>query len=79
MTESKTSAVDKANYKIGWWLSAALEDPEVSTEMKADINAWFEAHQPGQPKKYCPHDLGSIGCRLTSHDLACVCEIKGDK
>lgn len=38
---------DKADYKIGWWLSAALEDPAVSAEMKADINAWFEAHQPG--------------------------------
>lgn len=37
----------KADYKIGWWLSAALEDPAVCAEMKADINAWFEAHQPG--------------------------------
>jgi hypothetical protein len=40
-------AVQKADYKIGWWLSAALEDPAVCEEMKADINAWFEAHQPG--------------------------------
>ncbi len=37
---------DRADYKIGWWLSAALEDPSVCAEMKADINAWFEAHQP---------------------------------
>ncbi|MFA5951535.1 MAG: hypothetical protein WC807_14745 [Hyphomicrobium sp.] len=37
----------KADYKIGWWLSGALEDPNVCAEMKADINAWFEAHQPG--------------------------------
>lgn len=36
---------DSANYKIGWWLSAALEDTNVCAEMKADINAWFEAHQ----------------------------------
>ena len=38
---------DRADYKIGWWLSAALEDPNVCAEMKADIHAWFEAHQPG--------------------------------
>ena len=38
---------DKADYKIGWWLSGALEDPNVCAEMKTDINAWFEAHQPG--------------------------------
>ena len=37
----------KADYKIGWWLSGALEDPAVCAEMKVDINAWFEAHQPG--------------------------------
>lgn len=40
-------AVEKADYKIGWWLSAALEDSNVCAEMKADIRAWFEAHQPG--------------------------------
>lgn len=38
---------DSANYKIGWWLSAALEDTNVCAEMKADINTWFEAHHPG--------------------------------
>lgn len=32
--------------RIGKWLSAALEDPGVCAEMKADINAWFEAGQP---------------------------------
>lgn len=30
---------------IGRWLSAALEDPTVCAEMKADINAWFLAVQ----------------------------------
>ena len=39
--------IDQADYKIGWWLSGALEDPNVCAEMKADINKWFEAHQPG--------------------------------
>src|SRR5216684_349137 len=38
--------IDQADYKIGWWLSGALEDPNVCAEMKADINKWFEAHQP---------------------------------
>jgi len=32
---------------IGKWLSAALDDPMVCAEMKADINAWFEDGEPG--------------------------------
>ena len=44
---AQSSLRDKADYKIGEWLSAALEDPNVCAEMKADIRAWFEAHQPG--------------------------------
>lgn len=31
---------------IGKWLSAALEDPGVCAEMKADIQAWFDAGEP---------------------------------
>jgi hypothetical protein len=46
-SDEAATARDKADYKIGWWLSGALEDPAVCAEMKADINAWFEAHQPG--------------------------------
>ena len=29
-------------WAVGSWLSAALDDPKVCAEMKADINAWFE-------------------------------------
>lgn len=32
--------------RVGMWLSAALDDPGVCAEMKADIEAWFET-QPG--------------------------------
>jgi hypothetical protein len=39
--------IDQANYKMGWWLAGALEDPTVCAEMKDAINKWFEAHQPG--------------------------------
>ena len=31
---------------IGRWLSAALDDPAVCAEMKADIRAWFAAGEP---------------------------------
>ena len=37
--------LQEANKLVGPWLSAALEDPEVCKEMKADINAWFEAQK----------------------------------
>lgn len=35
-----------AGDKLGAWLSAALDDPNVCDEMKADIRAWFEAFDP---------------------------------
>lgn len=28
--------------RIGWWLSASLDDPMVCDEMKADVEKWFE-------------------------------------
>lgn len=40
------NASAEATYKVGRWLSAALEDPNVCAEMKADINAWIDAGQP---------------------------------
>ncbi len=34
----------EANERLGPWMSAALDDPNVCAEMKADINAWFALH-----------------------------------
>jgi hypothetical protein len=31
--------------RMGWWLSAALEDPKVCEKMKADIKAWFDQYK----------------------------------
>ena len=39
-----------ASEALGGWMSAALEDPKVCAEMKADINAWFAALEPMEPK-----------------------------
>ena len=36
----------KESEALGKWLAAALDDPIVCAEMKADIEAWFEAGQP---------------------------------
>jgi hypothetical protein len=41
-----TATAADASNKIGSWLSAALDDPHVCAEMKADIHAWFNAGQP---------------------------------
>lgn len=35
-----------ASVKLGAWLSAALDDPSVCDEMKADIKEWFSAGEP---------------------------------
>ncbi|WP_156367228.1 hypothetical protein, partial [Novosphingobium sp. KN65.2] len=35
-----------ASAKLGQWLSAALDDPNVCEEMKADIREWFSAGEP---------------------------------
>lgn len=40
------AAPHPASDALGKWLSAALDDPEVCSEMKADIEAWFAAGQP---------------------------------
>lgn len=34
------------NDRLGAWMSAALDDPNVCAEMKADIHAWFESLTP---------------------------------
>src|SRR5262245_3440359 len=34
---------------VGKWLSAALDDPKVCDEMKADINAFFSALEASRP------------------------------
>jgi len=47
---------DHPSHKIGTWLSAALDDPLVCEEMKADIRAWFEAESPVRE----PEEIGRI-------------------
>lgn len=39
--EMQQKANNKADYKIGAWVSAALDDPNVCAEFKADIEFWF--------------------------------------
>jgi hypothetical protein len=36
-------ALVEASGHLGGWMSAALDDPKVCAEMKADINRWFAA------------------------------------
>ena len=38
-----TERFRSASLVVGKWLSAALDDPDVCDEMKADIEAWFNA------------------------------------
>ena len=35
-----------ASVRLGAWLSAALDDPNVCDAMKADIREWFSAGEP---------------------------------
>jgi hypothetical protein len=35
-----------ASVKLGAWMSAALDDPNVCDAMKADIQEWFSAGEP---------------------------------
>ncbi len=39
------------DHLVGSWLSAALEDPKVCREMKADIEAWLDATRLPPPAK----------------------------
>jgi len=53
--QPSTSDPSDITYRIGRWLSAALDDPKVCHEMKADILAWMEAGKPNvQPSDTLP-------------------------
>lgn len=43
----------EASEKLGAWMSAALDDPDVCEAMKADIREWFSA---GEPLAAAPND-----------------------
>lgn len=43
--DDKIAAMITANQRIGKWLSAALDDPNVCADMKADIAAWFDSQK----------------------------------
>jgi hypothetical protein len=55
--------------RIGSWLSAALDDPNVCAEMKADILAWFDA---GMPSRDLPAALAEARVEVAAlqRDLA---------
>jgi len=40
----------EADEALGWWMSAALEDPKVCAEMKAAVTEWFDATWPPAPQ-----------------------------
>jgi hypothetical protein len=41
--------VTEKEERLGFWLSAALDDPKVCDAMKADIRAWFEQFAASAP------------------------------
>jgi len=42
------------NERIGRWMSAALEDPQVCEEMKTDVRAWFAAQESTAKSDWLP-------------------------
>lgn len=44
-TEAQGRAI-MASARLGKWMSAALDDPAVCNDMKADIREWFSAGEP---------------------------------
>ncbi|MEK7817349.1 MAG: hypothetical protein AAB281_03760 [Actinomycetota bacterium] len=52
---------------LGKWLSAALDDPDVCTEMKADIRAWFSS---GEPVEEQLAQLAALATRSEADDGA---------
>ncbi len=51
--DEQRARVIMASVRLGAWMSAALDDPKVCEEMKADIREWFSAGEP-QPG-WCAH------------------------
>lgn len=50
----EVAALVDASDALGFWMSAALEDPKVCDEMKAVINVWFSAIAPFTAAKETP-------------------------
>lgn len=52
MSDEIKALVERGHRKVmidvalGKWLSAALDDPSVCEEMKADVRAWFSSGEP---------------------------------
>ncbi len=58
---------------LGKWLSAALGDPAVCEEMKADINAWFKAGEPLPDGRKCDASISADPPRDCNYPL-CGCD-----
>ena len=79
-TDGQRSAEPKysdAEDRLGAWMAAALDDPKVCAEMKADINRWFAfmASRPSTPDKAGVSDEdvhGAIEAYVLSHDNVSV-------
>jgi hypothetical protein len=58
--EATVAGMRGANTAVGAWLSAALEDPGVCAEMKADISKWFETFDPSAVTDYSRRVQGLV-------------------
>lgn len=44
LAEERQKDAEKAHNKLGFWMSAALSDPNVCEAMKTDIQHWMEVN-----------------------------------
>lgn len=62
VTDANVSRAVMASVKLGAWMSAALDDPNVCDAMKADIREWFSA---GEPVSACAAAIAALGEKHT--------------
>ena len=87
---SAASDVREAAGRMGAWMSAAMDDPQVCEAMKADIRAWFDAGEPIPTR--CPdveavvepeekggyHDVPRTDPALIEHAARALCDSRGE-
>lgn len=54
---AKIERLRVANDKLGFWMSAAIDDPQVCDEMKADVRNWFAAQSEEATPMTNPADI----------------------
>jgi hypothetical protein len=75
LPEEEMQGRGTVNERLGFWLSAALDDPNVCDEFKQDINDWFASQPQTDALKMVRDTLEMSLGELYAPEPVCTCHI----